>query len=65
MVWYRALVVVAVVVVVGRTCVCFGFVSQRLDREERERRRAEKQRLREEERLKEEIDLYERGLSAR
>ena len=47
---------------VVRTCV---FFSQRLDREERERRRAEKQRLKEEERLKEEIDLYERGLSAR
>ena len=43
-------------------CVCF---SQRLDREERERRRAEKQRQKEEEKLKEEVDLYERGLSAR
>lgn len=38
---------------------------QRLEKEERERKRLEKMRLKEEEKMKEEIDLYERGLSAR
>lgn len=38
---------------------------QRLDKEERERKRAEKLRLKEEEKMNEEVDLYERGLCAR
>eukprot|EP00903_Cladosiphon_okamuranus_P017392 g16020.t2 len=38
---------------------------QRLEKEERERKRLEKMRLKEEEKMKEEIDLYDRGLSAR
>lgn len=38
---------------------------QRLEKEERERKRVEKMRLKEEEKMKEEIDLYDRGLSAR
>lgn len=38
---------------------------QRLEKEERELKRVEKLRLKEEEKMKEEIDLYERGLSAR
>ena len=38
---------------------------QRLEKEERERRRVEKMRLKEEEKMKEETDLYDRGLSAR
>lgn len=42
-----------------------SFVLQRLEREERERKRLEKLRLKEEEKMNEEIDLYERGLSAR
>lgn len=43
---------------------CLGGV-QLLEKKERERKRAEKLRLKQEERLNEEIDLYERGLSAR
>lgn len=38
---------------------------QRLEKEERERKRLEKLRLKEEAKMKEEIDLYDRGLSAR
>lgn len=41
------------------------FVTQMLEKEERERKRQEKLRLKEEEKLKEEIDLYKRGLDAR
>ncbi|CAM9387818.1 unnamed protein product, partial [Ectocarpus sp. 8 AP-2014] len=42
-----------------------GCVLQRRDEEERERKHLEKLRLKEEEKMKEEVDLYERGLSAR
>eukprot|EP00752_Nemacystus_decipiens_P007697 g6880.t1 len=38
---------------------------QRLEKEDRERKRMEKLRIKEEEKMKEEIDLYDRGLSAR
>lgn len=38
---------------------------QRLEKEERERKRREKLRLKEEAKMKEEVDLYDRGLSAR
>lgn len=38
---------------------------QRREEEERERKRLEKLRLKEEEKMNEEVDLYERGLSAR
>ncbi|CAN0055726.1 unnamed protein product [Scytosiphon promiscuus] len=40
-------------------------LRQRREKEERELKRAEKLRLKGEEKMKEEIDLYERGLSAR
>lgn len=43
----------------------FVYHDQVWEREERERKRTEAKRLREEERMIEEIDLYERGLSAR
>lgn len=42
-----------------------GWVPQRCEEEERERKHLEKLRLKEEEKMKEEVDLYERGLSAR
>lgn len=42
-----------------------SFLSQRLEAEERERKRLERLRLKEEEKMNEEIDLYERGLCAR
>lgn len=42
-----------------------GFVLQRREEKEREIKHLEKLRLKEEEKMKEEIDLYERGLSAR
>lgn len=57
----------------GNECIAYVYVCflvalgglQLLEKEDRERKRAEKLRLKQEERLNEEIDLYERGLSAR
>ncbi|CAN0184109.1 unnamed protein product [Pylaiella littoralis] len=45
--------------------VLLSFLAQRLEAEERERKRLERLRLKEEEKMNEEIDLYERGLCAR